>query len=720
MTVAWASVVRAAVPPADAGSRVVEKTPGIEAAGHVPRLLATVTAERPKIDGRLDDPCWQTAPVTQEFTQVDPMEGAIPTERTELRVVYDSDYLYVAVRCFDREPDKIVAAQLQNDAPVSTDDTVSLVFDTFGQMRDGYLFIVTPRGAKYDSLVATGGPKAEWDAIWDADGKIDAEGWVAEFAIPFKSLSFQPGGAPWGFNVERVIRRKREAVRWASPFKNKSVESLADAGRLEGLTGLRKGIGIDIQPFLVGRYRDRGPGGQDYDLEPGFDAFFRLRPSITAALTVNTDFAETEVDERRINLTRFPLFFPEKRDFFLQDASIFSFGAGNTPLPFHSRRIGLSPFGETIALRAGAKITGRAGPWSFGLMDADVAAGSGVPEKNLSVARLSRSFLGESNIGGIFTYGDPGSAGDNFLAGADINYRNSHLPGNRVFTAHGWVMKSSTTGSDGRELAFGGAVVYPNEPLHADFYAAQIDPDFNPALGFVRRRGIREYGGSLKYRWRPGGYLRTIDLTAVPYLATTLNNTVETEYWTIPTLTLTNQPGDALSLSFISEREQLFYPFAIHPGVTILPGDYRFNRLSATLASSTGRPLSVSSTVSFGEFYDGTRQELGGGIEWRVSPHLLVAGGWEFNRISLSAGDFDVSVASARVNIAFNPRLSWNNTVQYDNISDTLGINSRLRWIVKPGSDVFFVVNRGFDVEDGRFQTLTTDVTAKLGWTFRF
>ena len=263
-------------------------------------------------------------------------------------------------------------------------------------------------------------------------------------------------------------------------------------------------------------------------------------------------------------------------------------------------------------------------------------------------------------------------------------------------------------------------MVYPNEPFHFDFYAAQIDESFNPALGFVKRLAIREYGGSLKYRWRPGGYLRTIDLSAIPYLVTNLDNSVETEYWTLPSLTFTNQPGDSLTISCIQEREVLSYPFYIHPDVTIQPGDYRFNRLEAVLKSSTGRPLSASATVSFGEFYDGTRDEIGGGLEWRVSPRLFLGAGWEFNRVKLSGGDFNASVASARVNIAFSPRVSWNSTIQYDNISNTLGFNSRLRWIVKPGSDIFLVANRGFDVEDGRFQSLSTDLTLKVGWTYRF
>lgn len=685
----------------------------------VPGTRVVTTAVTPVIDGRLDDLCWQSAAVIREFTQVEPREGARPTEQTEVRLVYDRDFLYAAVHCFDSEPKKIVATQLGQDSAIGSDDTVSLVFDTYGRRREGYLFILNPIGAKLDALLGPGGTRTEWDTIWEGAARIVEDGWVAEFAIPFKSLSFGPAGTAWGFNVERVVRRKRESSRWASPFKNKAVESLPDAGLIEGLTTLRKGVGLDLLPFMVARYREE-QGGDGFEFQPGIDIFYRITPSLTAALTVNTDFAETEVDDRRLNLTRFPLFFPEKRDFFLQDAGIFSFGAGNTPLPFFSRRIGLGPSGEPVDIVAGGKITGRVGDLNVGLLNTQVDSTRGVPGKNLSVARLSYGVFRESDVGAIFTYGDPTADRDNYLVGADFNYKNTNFWENNAISAHGWAMGTGSPGASGPQMAFGGALVYPNEPVRVDAYVAQIDRDFNPAMGFVKRRGIREYGGSVRYRWRPEGYLRTIDVEASPYVVTNLQNTVETEFWTIPRVTIQNQPGDSLSAGFVYEREQLFAPFEINPGVVIPPGDYGFSRFSANLSSATGRPVSVSSSFGFGEFYDGTALQYGAGIEWRVSRHLFLAGGWEMNEIELPAGSFTASVASTKLNIAFTPRLSWNTVAQYDNISDTFGINSRIRWIVRPGSDVFLVFNKGFNVEDGRFRSLTTDVVAKLVWTIRF
>ena len=716
----------AAEPAAEAGPVVASSAPS---GSRVPRLRATQpslrvipSTVRPRIDGKLDDFCWESAPVIREFTQVEPREGAAPTERTEVRLLYDRDYLFIAVRCFDREPGKIIAKQMQRDADMDSDDTLALVFDTFGRKRTGYLFKITPRGATQDALLeADGAQKTEWDTIWTGSSRIDEAGWTAEIAIPFKSLAFDPQSDVWGFNVERVIRRRQETVRWAAPFQNKNVTSLADLGELRDLSGMRKGLGLEFKPFLVTRFaegeaRDR----KTLEFEPGFDLFYSITPSLTAALTVNTDFAEAEVDKRQVNLTRFPLFFPEKRDFFLQDANLFSFGAYKGPLAFHSRRIGLGPAGETVDILAGGKLTGRVGNLDLGLLDVQVADTAGVPSKNLAVGRASYRVLEESSVGGIFTYGDPRGSGDNALVGADVTYRNSHLFKNNAFKAQAWVMKSDASGTDGRQMAFGGSLRYPNEPLAAEIFASQIDPDFNPALGFVPRRGVRQYGGKLSFRWRPGGYIRSMGVQVQPYYVTNLEGVIETESVTLPAIDFVNQAGDSLNVGFTMNRENFRDGFEINPGVFVPGGDYRFNRAFALLSSTLARPLSAFASIDIGEFYAGKSREYGAGVEWRVNAHAFLATEMTLSQIELPAGSFDVVVGLARANFAFTPNLSWNTVVQYDNVSQTAGVNSRLKWIVQPGSQIFLVFNYGFDAEDGRFQTLSTDITTKVVWTFRF
>ena len=688
----------------------------------LPSVHSLPTSVPPIIDGRLDDACWTNAPIIDQFTQVEPVEGAAPSERTEVRMLHDHDYLFIAIHCFDREPAKIVAKQMQRDADMDSDDTLALVFDTFARKRTGYLFKITPRGATQDALLeADGAQKTEWDTIWNGRSRIDETGWTAEIAIPFKSLAFDPQLNVWGFNVERVIRRRQETVRWAAPFQNKNVTSLADLGELRDLSGMQKGLGLEFKPFLVARHTERTTGeSKTLKFEAGFDLFYSITPALTAALTVNTDFAEAEVDKRQVNLTRFPLFFPEKRDFFLQDANLFSFGAYKGPLAFNSRRIGLGPTGETVDLLAGGKLTGRIGNLDIGLLDVQVDSSEGVPSKNLAVARASYRVLEESSIGGIFTSGDPQSSGNNSLVGTDLNYRNSHFFGNNVFKAQTWVMKASASGAEGRQMAFGASVRYPNEPVAAEVFASQIDADFNPALGFAPRRGIRQYGGKLGYRWRPGGYVRSIGLQVQPYYATNLDGVIETESVTLPAVDFLNEAGDSLNLGFSMNRENFREGFEISPGVFVPGGDYRFNRAFALLSSTSARPLSAFASVDVGEFYDGHSREYGAGLEWRVNAHVYLRTEGTLSQIDLPAGSFDVVVGLARLNFAFTPNLSWNTVVQYDNVSNTLGVNSRLKWIVQPGSQIFLVFNYGFDAEDGRFRTLSTDITTKVVWTFRF
>ena len=686
-------------------------------------LHVVPTAIPPLIDGSLDDLCWRSAPVISAFTQVEPTEGAAPTERTEVRVLYDRDFLYFAIRCADARPDAIRGTQMQHDADLQSDDSVALILDTFGSRRSGYFFQTNPAGAKQEGLVeADGSINTNWDTIWSCRSRRDKDGWTTEIAIPFRSLSFDPASSAWGFNVERIIRHKQEIVRWAFPSRNKSISSLADVGALRDLSGIQSGIGLEVRPFLAARYRDQREGRdrQEFELKPGLDAFFRITPLVTAGLTLNTDFAETEVDARQVNLTRFPLYFPEKRGFFLEDANLFAFNASNGPRAFYSRRIGLSPNGEAVDILAGGKLAGRTGNLEFGLLDVELDESRTTPAANLAAARLSYRVLEESSVGAIFTHGSPSGTNDNWLAGGDLNYRNSHLFGNNVLTAQTWLLKSDGRGIDTRQMAFGGSLAYPNEPLWIAAEASQIDPDFNPGLGFVSRRGIRDYTAYARYRWRPGGYFRSVDFDFAPHLITNLRDEIETESWSAPSITLLNQRGDQLYAGFVSNRENLSEKFEIQPGVVIPRDDYRFNRAFLAVSTTSARPISAYGSVDAGEFYHGSSQKYGGGIECRASPRIFLSVQSELDHVDLPVGGFDVVVSSARLNLTLSPEVSWNTLVQHDNVSGELGLYSRLKWTVRPGSDIYLVFKNGFDAEDGRFRAKGTEISTKVSYTCRF
>src|SRR6185503_12292099 len=312
---------------------------------------STRVTDPPRIDGLLDDAAWQLATPIGELTQLEPELGVPCSEKSDIRFAHDDHNLYMMVRCFDREPDRIVNTTRTRDALLEVDDRVEIVFDTFHDRRNAFFFQINAGGSKGDALITNNGANFNkpWDGIWDGAARIDEQGWSAELALPFKTLNFADGQETWGFNVMRYIGRKREEARWANPSRDQSLFNIYRAGDLAGLSGIRQGIGLDVIPFFVSHWRnERESENKTLVGEPGFDLFYKLIPSLTFSLTVNTDFAETEVDERQINLTRFPLFFPEHRDFFLQDAGVFEFGLNNSGvggdtavIPFFSRRIGL-------------------------------------------------------------------------------------------------------------------------------------------------------------------------------------------------------------------------------------------------------------------------------------------------------------------------------------------------------------------------------------------
>jgi len=688
-----------------------------------PTLTLHRTDDPPVIDGVLADPVWTAAALIDDLRQVEPVENAEPTERTEIRIAYDRDFLYFGIRCYDRDPGAIIAKQLARDGDLDSDDRIELVIDPFFDRRNGYLFAINPVGARLDALVVRNRRvREEWDGIWYGKSTIDDGGWSAEIAIPFKTISFNPATTRWSFNIERTIRRRNETNRWSSPRQNTRLRSIADAGVLEGIGDITQGLGLDVKPYSKITHRDDDDAGSDTEFDAGLDVFYKITPSMTLALTINTDFAEIEVDERRVNLTRFPLFFPEKRDFFLQDAGIFDFGGIRmNPLPFQSRKIGLGADGRPIDILVGVKLTGREGPLNLGLLSVQTDSSAGVGEKNLTVARAAFNVLAESTVGVIGTVGDPRTPGDNHVLGTDFNYRDSRIFGNRTVEGHAWFLHSSSTGADGDDQAWGLKLSYPNDRIDWTFAVTEIGERFDAALGFVPRRGIREYFGVWRYRWRPrGSFVRTIDSGVRGLLVTDLDGQTETRELEFELLEVRSNDGDELSFDVELNREVLDEPFEISPGIMIPTGDHRFNRLGGSVRTSDGRPVSFFASAEGGEFFDGDRLDFEVGAELRPSPHFFFAFSWEHNDVKLPAGDFTLQIAQARVNVLLSPNVAWTNFIQWDSASDSLGINSRLRWIIEPGNELFFVVNQAINTEGNRFDSTATEVTTKVGWTFRF
>jgi hypothetical protein len=682
----------------------------------------------PRIDGVLDDDAWQTAARSDAFRQVAPVADAAPSERTELLITYDALHLYVAVRCQDSDPAGIRARQMRRDADDNADDLVRLVLDPFGRRSDGYFFTLTAAGAKHDGRIeAKERAKSEWDGVWHGRVARDATGWSAEWAIPTTTLAFDPASPAWGFEVERIVRRKQESLRWAGRSRVRPATALADAGELRGLTGLRQGRGLEFKPFARLTHTARDAAGRpaaSTRADAGFDLTWQATPSLAATLTVNTDFAETDVDEREVNLTRFSLFFPEKRDVFLRDAPLFGFGnITYNPRPYFSRRIGLAPDGTPLDLLAGVKLAGRAGPWTLGLLDVQVDESPrfGLPSKNLFVGRIARDVLAESSAGLLFTHGEPRAAGQNTLVGADFNYVTHRLAGGRALEVHSWLTATDSDLAGGQAAAGAVQIKYPNEPLDLYGYIARYGRRYDPGLGFAPRVGIAEYILFSDYSWRSrAAWWRRASAKANFYIITDLAGRIENETITLPGTTLQTQAGDEAALSWRHFRERLVAPFAIRPGVTIPRGDYRWQTVEGKLTTTPARPLAAAVEFRTGGFYAGTRTDTKLALEWRASRYLFIRPAYELRAIRLPQGDFDVRLASLRANVLFTPDLALTTLAQYDNVSRSLGVNVRLRWEVQPGNTLFLVFNQGYDADSRHLVPRASEAAAKAAWTFRF
>jgi len=681
------------------------------------------TDEDLRIDGVLDEAAWSECTAISAFRQVSPDPGAPATEETVVRIVRTDSSVYIGIRCFDRAPNEIAALTMQRDALLAADDHLLIVIDPYRDRRYGYLFEVNPLGAMADSLISfSTRPNRDWDGLWDAAATIDELGWSAEVEIPVATISFGMGLDEWGLNVQRFIRRKNETDRWATPDPARAFTSIGDAGTVSGMAGLRQHANVDVRPYLLGRLtHDARSSDTDLTGDAGVDLLWRPSPEFNVTLTTNTDFAETEIDDRRVNLTRFPLLFPEKRDFFLQDANTFGFGGiRSNPIPFHSRRIGIGSDGRRRDILAGAKVTGRTGGVNYGLLDVQMRHDAKLGHKNLAVGRVALNVLDESSVGVIATAGDPTRRGDNFVAGADFNYRSTDLIPDRVLEAHAWVIGSDGEGESSDGSSYGGRIEYPNEPIGWTFGHTRIGETFDPALGFVSRRGIREWFADWTYRFRPGGAIRTLDVGPSVFLTTGLKDSIESAQWTLKLAEMELDAGDTIDARVLQLREVLDLPFEIFDGVSIPAGRYDFSRVSINYVGSGARPLALDLETSVGEFYDGHRADINAALAWRVSPGLRLSAGYEINAVSLPAGDFTVRIITGGLTASFSPRLTWSIIGQYDNESELLGFNSRVRWTVAPGDEVFFVVNQDLLREDRRFATERTEVITKVGLTIRF
>jgi hypothetical protein len=720
-----------------------------------PSIQARRTSIPPKIDGSLDDPVWQQASPCEEFFQREPIEGAPASEKTEVRILYDDGFLYFGCRCFDSEPRRIVANRMRRDDELEENDSIQIILDTYNDRRGGFFFSTNPLGAMWDVLLSDEGRSHNkaWNTVWQCRARRDEAGWTAEFAIPFDQLRYaESDDAVWGINIARTIPRKNEEVFLAPPPQSYGFGGqyrTSKLAELRGLGALRPRPRLEILPYVqIGSERDfeaLDPTEQR-KLDTGVDLKYGLTPSLTLDLSYKTDFAQVEADQEQVNLTRFSLFFPEKRGFFLEGAGIFEFGErrrgfGGPPptLLFYSRRIGLQE-GHNLPVIFGSKLTGRAGAYEIGLLnlttgkdtfideveeerfvtdagefldeddprleesiildtlDVDVIDTLRVERTNFSVFRLRRDILERSNIGIIAINRDPGEETDyNRSLGADFNLSLLQSAMNiRGFGAKTW--SPDLRGEDyGGQLSFD----YRTGIFETSASYLDIGENFDPEVGFVPRSDIRRYNVSGRYR--PLGrhpWIRRYSFGPQLSYLTDRNGVLQTRDIEI-SLFVNLEVGDWIGLRYRHRFERLDESFEIHDDIEIPVDDYSFGGLGLNLFSNESRRISVRGSAEAGNFFGGTRARFFTNVGFKLSHCLAVEVDYEINRVDLPQGDFLTNGLGNRFIYSFNPDLYVRGFVQWNSKNEVVGGNFLINYKYHPGSDIYLVYNQVWDTEDG-------------------
>lgn len=707
-------------------------TPGAAARdfrSYFPRAKATRidASEAPKLDGDLSDPAWAKAEPIETFFQVVPEQGAEPSQKTRVTILYDDKNLYVGYYAYDNEPDRIVRRLLERDAQLRDEDALRVMIDSFGTFRNGYFFATNANGALTDALIENNSRiRTEWNTIWDVRTKIVADGWIAEFRIPFQSFAFDPSLKEWNLQLLRTIRRNNEEIRWSNIDRSRDRIDLSNPGRVSGIEGLRKGVGLEVQAYATASAAyDWETADTTYKLRPSGNVFYKLTQSLTGSLTFNTDFSDAPLDERQVNTGRFSLFFPETRDFFLQDVPVFEFGGAafdDRPngIPFFSRRIGIVN-GQPVSILAGAKVSGQAGPVSIGAITAYTGSSGAVDGQILSAARLSIPVLEESKAGIIFTHGDPSGGVSNTVAGADFQYKNSRRwPG--TLRADFAYQRSFDGGVSDDMIA--AQADYRSQKWNWTAEARQIGADYQPRLGFVNRTAIRRYSANFFRVYQPtDSYIRRAETGVFGGAVTDLDDVLEDSFfggW----MFAENNSGDRVIAEYERAFEVVLSAFDLAGEVPVPAGRYQNDTKHIGFGTSGGRPFSLESDLRWGALYDGDFLSVATEIAFKPNMHFRLSGEYEYLQFNLPGGDLGVHVATLSTAIPFSPRMTLRTDLQYDNISENFTWFSRFRWNPRPEQEVFLSFGHTALIDrldfPERFRSQGTSIAVRLGNTFRF
>jgi uncharacterized protein DUF5916/cellulose/xylan binding protein with CBM9 domain len=717
------------------------------------KLMAIRATSAVALDGMLDEQAWRDAPVARNFIQNDPREGEPATYDTEVRVVYDDDSLYFGVFAKDDEPGSLIVNDLKKDFNTGSSDGFRVILDTFEDQRNGYQFATNPAGAKWDAQMSNEGREnnSNWDGIWEVETRVTELGWYAELRIPFRTLKFgRDDPQTWGVNFERKIRRLNEDSYWAPLPRIYSLERVSMAGTLEGMRGVRPGRNLRVKPYVLGSSNAVTGLATKRDGDAGFDVKYGVTTGLTWDFTVNTDFSQVEADEQQVNLSRFSLFFPEKRDFFLENSGIFQFGGGGGRGPgggggggdgggggggggggrqnaspdmrlFFSRRIGLSDAGDAIPIFAGTRLTGRVGRYSVGALNIQQRDQDAVPSTNFTALRLRRDILANSDIGVVLLNKEQNGPSYNRVAGLDANFRWG------FWTVDGYAVRTFSPGNvmpgEGEDFAARGHFNYNSREWTFNAVYTAIGERFNDEMGFVPRLGVNNLLLSARRAFRPAwlsklGIREFFPHWQIDRFSRRDGAGLESSYqdFHIP---FNFHDGAFLETGVNPNVEEIRQPFTINNarGIQVTPGHYKFNEWFVLWRTNNAARVSAEMRYSIGDFYDGYRRGYTIGPSFRVSEHLNASVNLQLNDIELTTGSFVSKLVSSRVNYNFNTKMFVNALVQYN--SDTRQVSSNLRFniIHRPLSDFFLVYN---DRHDERIDRNDRALIAKMTYLLAF
>lgn len=707
-------------------------------------VVARATSEAIAVDGVLSEADWNKAQPSSGLTQKEPREGEASTETTEIRVLYSPTTLYIGVLCADSSPSGIIASERRRDGDLTGDDTITLVLDTYHDHRSAFLFRTNALGTQYDALVSDEGKteNINWDERWQVATSRSERGWTAEFAIPFKSLRVEDseGALTWGMDLERVIRRKNEIAIWNDYRRGFSLDNMSQAGHLRGLEGIQSGLRLRVKPFVLGgfsqarnrirstpsstEFRTDTENASDGGLE---DVKLRVTPSLTADFTVNTDFAQADVDSLQVNLDRYPLFFPEKREFFQESSGIFDIGTASRGTTsslrlFHSRAIGLSPRERRpVPIVAGGRVTGKLQGMTLGLLNVQTeqfhSARENIPASNYSVIRMKRDILARSSVGGFMMNREKSGSGDfNRIYGSDAIFTFK-----RHFTMDGFFAKSDEARRKST-WAYSANARWDSDFFLLGLEYLSMDPGFRDDMGFVRRTDLHRLGPSIAFRPRPNiTWIRQLEFSGTWDYQMDASNSVSRRVDKYAIQVMFQDGGFIRIIPFDYEFDRVERPFEIAPGVIVPKDHYQWNVYVLRYQSSSKRRLfsNVDYSHRYG-FYKGNMYKIQLDEVLKLNEKFSLNAGHEIDIASLPGGEFNQYVVNFGANYALNNRLLTSTTIQYDKLAHFTGVHFRLDYIFRPGDDFFLIYDEGREVGGPFRGQRNRSLQAKLTYSFDF